>query len=60
LPELEREQVCSETRPAAIAVRKRMDGDEIVMETNRDLIGRKGLVFHPIARIIERLAECRF
>jgi hypothetical protein len=38
LPELKCKQVGGETRPAAIAVRKRMDGDQLVMKAYGDLV----------------------
>lgn len=38
---------------APIAVREGMYGDEPMMDSNGDLIGRKSLVFAPIADIVE-------
>lgn len=59
MAEMERKHIGGEARPAAIAVRIRMDGDELVVKAHGDLVGRIRLVLHPIAHVIERLAERR-
>ena len=41
----------------AIAVRKRMNVHQPMMETHSDFVGRKGRVFDPCPGVVEQLAQ---
>src|SRR5882757_2535893 len=55
--QLHDQHIGCETRPASIAIRERMHGDQAVMESDGDVVGRIGFVFDPIADVVDRLAE---
>ena len=42
---------------ATVAVGEEMDGNQTMMEADGDLIGRKGLVFEPIAGVAQQDAK---
>jgi hypothetical protein len=41
-----------------VAIGERMDRDQAMMKSDRDLVGWKGLVFVPIVGVAQKSAEC--
>nr|BAA87667.1 tiorf42 [Agrobacterium tumefaciens] len=51
------EQIGGQPRVTSVAVRKRMDGDQAMVETYCDLVRRKCLMLDPIPNVIEQHRE---
>lgn len=47
------QQVCHQPRMTAVAVRKRMDGDQLMVQPHGDFIGRLGFMLYPVPHVIE-------
>ena len=51
------QEICCKARMPAVAVRKRVDPYEAMMKPDCNLVWRKGVMFDPVAHVVERCAQ---